>query len=266
MTYTEFQTWRSTKLTRTPDVSVVIPAHDEHDRIVPTIGAISAHLCSSGLTWELIVSDDGSNDGTVGLVRSLGFANVTVLAPGVNRGKGAAVRHGVMAARGRYILFSDADLSTPIEEFERLLAAVRNGVGVAVASRAADGAEESGRGRLRSFISAALRGGVRTATGVRVKDTQCGFKLFTRESARALFRASHIDGFSFDLEILWLAQRWDIAIEEIPVRWIDAPGSKVNPGRESLRFLRDVAALRYRDMRGRYAAQPIAAAPAADAA
>ncbi|WP_099023235.1 dolichyl-phosphate beta-glucosyltransferase [Mycolicibacterium palauense] len=264
MTYSDFQTWRDTKLTGTPDVSVVIPAFDENDRIVPTIGAISAHLCSSGLAWELIVSDDGSVDGTADLVRSLRLANVTVLQPGINRGKGAAVRDGVIAARGRYILFSDADMSTPIEEFDRLLRAIDEkieGVGVAVASRAAAGAEERGRGRLRSFISAALRGGVRKVTGVRIKDTQCGFKLFTRETAQALFRASRVDGFSFDLEILWLAQRWGIGIEEIPVRWIEAPGSKVSPGRESLRFLRDVAALRYRDLCGRYAgAMPAAVA------
>jgi dolichyl-phosphate beta-glucosyltransferase len=97
-------------------------------------------------------------------------------------------------------------------------------------------------------------------TGVRVKDTQCGFKLFTRESARALFGASRVDGFSFDLEILWLAQRWGIGIEEIPVRWIEAPGSKVKAGRESLRFLRDVAALRYRELCGLYAPTTAAAA------
>ena len=252
MTYANYRTWRTTKLTGTPDVSVVIPAFNENDRIVPTIGAISAHLCSLGLSLELIVSDDGSTDGTVRLVKSLGLANVTVLAPGVNRGKGAAVRDGVTASRGRYILFSDADLSTPIEEFDRLLGAVDRGAGVAVASRAAHGAQECGRGRLRSFISSGLRGGVRKVTGVQVKDTQCGFKLFTRQAARTLFGASCVDGFSFDLEILWLAQRWNIGIEEIPVRWIEAPGSKVSPGKESLRFLRDVAALRYRDLRGHY--------------
>lgn len=259
MTYPDYAQWRDTRLAGTPDVSVVIPAFDECDRIVPTIGAISAHLCASGLSWELVVSDDGSSDGTADLVRSLRLVNVTVLEPGVNRGKGAAVRDGVMAARGRFILFSDADMSTPIEEFDRLLAAVRRGVGVAVASRAADGAQECGRGPLRSVISAALRGGVRKATGVRVKDTQCGFKLFTRESARMLFGASRVDGFSFDLEVLWLAQRWGLGIAEIPVQWVEAPGSKVNPGRESLRFLRDVAALRYRDLRGQYAARAVAA-------
>lgn len=252
MTYSEYTHWRDNRLAGTPDVSVVIPAYNESERIVPTIGAISAHLCGSGLSWELVVSDDGSSDGTPDLVRSLGLANVTVLEPGVNRGKGAAVRDGVMAARGRFVLFSDADMSTPIEEFDRLLAAVGKGVGVAVASRAADGAKECGRGRARSFISAVLRGGVRKTTGVHVKDTQCGFKLFTRESARSLFRASRVDGFSFDLEILWLAQRWGLGIEEIPVQWIEAPGSTVKPGRESLRFLRDVAALRYRDLRGHY--------------
>lgn len=259
MTYHDFQTWRETRITGVPDVSVVIPAFDETDRIVPTIGAISAHMCSSGLSWELIVSDDGSADGTAGLVRSLHLANAVVLEPGVNRGKGAAVRDGVLAAKGRYILFSDADMSTPIEEFGSLLRAIEHGAGVAVASRAADGARECGRGRTRSFISAALRGGVRKTTGVRIKDTQCGFKMFTRESARALFHASCVDGFSFDLEILWLAQRWGIRVAEIPVRWIEAPGSKVSPGKESLRFLRDVAALRYRDLRGRYATRNVAA-------
>jgi dolichyl-phosphate beta-glucosyltransferase len=252
MTYTDFRTWCSTPLTATPDVSVVIPAFNEHDRIVPTIGAISAHLCSSGHSLELIVSDDGSTDGTAALVRSLGLANVSVLHSKVNRGKGAAVRDGVIAAKGRYILFSDADLSTPIEEFARLLAAVERGAGVAVASRAAGGAEERYRSRLRSLTSAALRGGLRGATGVRVKDTQCGFKLFAREAAHALFRASCVDGFSFDLEILWLAQRWHIGIVEIPVSWTEAPGSKVSMGRESLRFARDVAALHYRDLRGWY--------------
>lgn len=260
MTYPDYAHWRDTRLAGSPDVTVVIPAYNECDRIVPTIGAISAHLCASGLSWELVVSDDGSTDGTADLVRSLRLANVTVLEPGVNRGKGAAVRDGVMAARGRFVLFSDADMSTPIEEFDRLLTAVRRGVGVAIASRAAEGAQECGRGRLRSFISAALRGGVRAATGVRVKDTQCGFKLFTRESARMLFAASRVDGFSFDLEVLWLAQRWGLDIEEIPVQWIEAPGSKVNPGRESLRFLRDVAALRYRDLRGQYTSSAVAAA------
>lgn len=262
MTYSDFQIWRDTKLAAAPDVSVVIPAFDECERIVATIGAIAAHLCSAGVSWELIVSDDGSSDGTPDLVRSLNLVNVKVLEPGVNRGKGAAVRDGVMAARGKFILFSDADMSTPIEEFDRLLAAVQAGYGVAVASRAAQGAQECGRGALRSLISAALRGGVRKATGVRVRDTQCGFKLFTRESAQSLFRASRVDGFSFDLEILWLAQQWNIDVEEIAVRWIEAPGSKVKPGRESLRFLRDVAALRYRDLRGEYAAAATTAAAA----
>ena len=254
MSYTNYQTWRTEELAETPDVSVVIPAFDETDRIVPTIGAIAAHMCSRGLSWELLVSDDGSSDGTVDLVRSLGLANVEVLDPAVNRGKGAAVRDGIMAARGRYILFSDADMSTPIEEFDRLFAAIEQGAEVAVASREADGAGEAGRGRLRSFISTALRRGVRRVTGVQVRDTQCGFKLFTRESARALFGASLVDGFSFDLEVLWLAQRWNLGIEEIPVQWVDAPGSKVDPARESVKFLIDVAVLRYRGWRARYAA------------
>lgn len=264
MSYHEYLHWKTTPIGERPVVSVVIPAYNEQQRVVPTIGAIAAHLCTTGLPWELIVSDDGSTDDTVALVRSLGLANVTVLDPGVNRGKGAAVRDGVLAARGELILFSDADLSTPIEEFDRLAEAVADGAEVAIASRAAVGADESRRSPLRRLVSGALRGGVRRLTGVRVGDTQCGFKLFTRHAARALFAAGQVDGFSFDLEVLWLAQRWGYEIAEVPVRWIDAPGSKVRPLRESVRFLRDVGALRWRSARGVYPRLPGAPQAAPD--
>lgn len=262
MSYSDYQSWRDTEVSGAPDVSVVIPAYDESDRIVPTIGSIAAHMCSRSLSWELIVSDDGSSDGTVDLVRSLGLCNVRILDPGANQGKGAAVRDGVLAARGRFVLFSDADMSTPIDEFDRLLDSVADGADVAIASRAAEGADEAGRSALRRLMSNTLRSMVRRATGVEAEDTQCGFKLFTRESAESLFGASIVDGFSFDLEVLWLAQRWGLRVAEIPVRWVDAPGSKVQPVRESLRFLIDVALLRIRAARRHYSVSPGAMAGA----
>jgi dolichyl-phosphate beta-glucosyltransferase len=265
MSYDDYQSWQSTPVDRRPAVSVVIPAYNEQQRIVPTIGAIAAHMCSTGVPWELIVSDDGSTDDTVALVDSLGLANVRVLRPGVNRGKGAAVRDGVTEASGELILFTDADLSTPIEEFDRLAEPVAGGADVAIASRAATGAHEAEREPVRRFVSGVLRRGVRLLTGVGVRDTQCGFKLFTRTAARNLFARATVEGFSFDLELLWLAERWGLDVAEIPVRWIDAPGSSVRPWRESLRFLRDVAALRLRAWRGVYpptAPSPLLAASA----
>ena len=120
MSYENYLTWRSEPAPLTPDLSVVIPTYNERERIVPTISSIIAHLATTDLDYEIVVSDDGSSDGTPDLVRSLGLRNVVVLDPGVNRGKGAAVRAGVRAAGGRLILFSDADLSTPIEEVDAM--------------------------------------------------------------------------------------------------------------------------------------------------
>ena len=263
MSYDHYRTWASTRTAGPPTLSVVIPAYDEAERIVPTIGAIAAHLADIGLSWELIVSDDGSNDDTVDAVLDLGLANVRVIDPGRNRGKGAAVRAGVADARGLYVLFTDADLSTPIEELDRLLdRIVLDGADVAVATRTGDGSEEAERSAVRRLVSTGLRTFVRRLTGVRVQDTQCGFKLFTRDAATALFPTSRADGFSFDLEVLWLAQRWNLDVAEVPVRWFDAPGSKVRPGRDALRFLRDVAILRIRSRRGIYPATDPTAPPA----
>src|SRR5690349_6885172 len=121
MSYTDYEVWKNTPVEGEPYLSVVIPAYNEVDRIVPTIGAIASHLSSSGLTWELIVADDGSKDETVKTVEALGLVNLRVLKAPKNGGKGSAVRRGVLAARGKYILFDDADNSTPIEEIDKLL-------------------------------------------------------------------------------------------------------------------------------------------------
>ncbi len=253
MSYEDFREWRTTPLRRYPELSIVIPAYNEEERILPTIGAIASHVCDLGIAWELIVADDGSTDRTVDLLRAAEWVNMRVLPAPANAGKGDAVRRGMLAAEGRYVLFADADQSTPIEELDRMLAAVRNGADVAIGSRAAEGATESNRSRFRQLASDVLRLMVRVLLRVGVRDTQCGFKLFTHQAARDLFRRQTIAGFSFDLEILYLAARGKLRIDEVPVQWIDAPGSKVDVKKEAARFVTDIARIRTNAIRGVYA-------------
>jgi len=252
MTYENYEKWRDAPEERSVDLSVVIPAYNERERIVPTIGAFAAHLAGIGLAWELIVSDDGSTDGTVDLVWSLGLANVRVLTAPSNQGKGAAVRRGVASARGRTILFADADCSTPAAELDYLLAELALGADVAIGSRAAAGADVANRSVLRRVLTRGLNTVVRVGLAVPLEDTQCGFKMFTAEAAQRLFRAQTVDGFSFDLEILYLARRVGMRVAEVPVRWYDAPGSKVNARKEVVRFLQSIFQIRFNSLRGVY--------------
>lgn len=256
MAYTNYERWKRIPLTESPRLSVVIPAYNEAERIVPTIGAISSHLCDGSLAWELIVADDGSTDGTADLVENLGLANLRLLRAERNGGKGSAVRRGMLAARGDYLLFTDADNSTPIEELGKLLAQlVDNGAQVAVGSRAGGSADEQQRAPLRRIISGGLRHLVRHALRLQVVDTQCGFKLYTRAAGQMLHGLQTMNGFSFDLELLFLAQKLGYTVAEVPVTWIDAPGSKVRAFKEATRFLRDVLRIRANNWRGLYDAQ-----------
>jgi dolichyl-phosphate beta-glucosyltransferase len=253
MSYDTYRRWRDEADTRRIQLSVVIPAFNEKQRIVPTIGAFAAHLSRTRLAWELIVADDGSTDDTVALVEMLDHANVRVLAAERNEGKGAAVRRGVLAARGDVILFADADCSTPVSELGGLAAAIAAGADVAVGSRNQTGARVEHRSALRSLLTRGLQQIVRLGLGLPVKDTQCGFKLFTTDAARSLFRSQTVLGFSFDLEILYLAARKGLRVTEVPVRWYDAPGSKVDARREVVRFLRSIARIRWNALTGAYA-------------
>ena len=254
MTYADYEKWKTTPIEGEPYLSVVIPAYNEEVRIIPTIGAIASHVSGLGFPWELIVADDGSKDRTVPFIEELGFANVRVLKAPKNGGKGSAVRRGMLAARGKYVLFADSDNSTPIEEVEKLLhKLVREGYDVAVGSRAAAGAHEANRTLPRRIMSGGLRWIVRSILRIGVRDTQCGFKMYRREAAQRLHGAQTIMGFSFDLEILYLASKLGYRVAEVPVSWVDAPGSKVDATREALRFLRDLAKIKANDLRGMYA-------------
>lgn len=250
--YDKYLQWKTQPLTTPPALSIVIPAYNEAIRIVPTIGAMASYVCGLDLSWELIVADDGSKDETVALCKGLELANLRVLIAERNGGKGSAVRRGVLAARGERILFADADNSTPIEELSNLMRRMDEGYDVVVGSRAASGAEEAHRSWIRRTMSNTLRAMIRPILGMNIKDTQCGFKLFKREAAQRIFTAQTIMGFSFDLEILYLAHKFGYKVAEQPVSWIDAPGSKVDKVKEIRRFLKDMARIKLNDLKGIY--------------
>ncbi|MGB6183331.1 MAG: dolichyl-phosphate beta-glucosyltransferase [Rhodococcus sp. (in: high G+C Gram-positive bacteria)] len=250
--YRAYRAWVTEPLTDNPEVSVVIPAYNEEWRILPTIGAIATHMSAREQPWELIVADDGSTDTTVSLVEDLRFANLTLLVAPQNAGKGNAVRRGMLAARGKVVLFADADQSTPIEQFDRLAALIDEGFDVVVGSRAAAGAAVSGKSLARRVLSKGLNIVVSRGFGVTVSDTQCGFKLFTADAAKTLFTMQIVEGFSFDLEVLYLAHKLGYRAAEVPVEWIDAPGSTVEAAKVSMQFLRDLMRIRQYDVRGRY--------------
>lgn len=253
MPYEKYAKWKTTPITGEPKLSIVIPAYNEQIRIVATIGAIASHVSDLGFEWEMLIADDGSKDETVKTVEELGLANVRVLKTPKNGGKGSAVQRGMLAARGRHVLFADADNSTPIEEVSKLINKLeRERYDVAIGSRAANGAEEGKKSLLRKVLSGGLRWIVKNVFRIGVRDTQCGFKMYTREAAQKLHTRQTIMGFSFDLEILYLAYKYGYKVAEVPVSWIDAPGSKVDTRKEVQRFVRDLMKIKANDLRGVY--------------
>jgi dolichyl-phosphate beta-glucosyltransferase len=251
--YNNYAEWKSQPIEQPPYLSVIIPAYNESERIVPTIGAVASQVCDLGLAWELIIADDGSTDDTVSIAEDLGLVNLRVLRTPQNGGKGSAVQRGMAAARGEYILFADADNSTPIEEIVALKAKVEDeGYDIVVGSRAAAGAEAANRSIVRRVMSGGLRMIVQNVLRIGVLDTQCGFKLYSREAADKLILAQTIMGFSFDLEHLYLARKYGLRVAEVPVQWIDAPGSKVDTRKEAQRFIKDLLKIKINDWRGIY--------------
>jgi dolichyl-phosphate beta-glucosyltransferase len=253
MPYENYAKWKTEEIKEDPKLSIVIPAYNERERIIATIGAIASHVSDLGFPWELLIADDGSKDDTVILCEELHLANMKVLKAPQNGGKGSAVQRGMLTARGKYVLFADADNSTPIEEVSKLLTMLeKDGFDVAVGSRAADGAEEGKKSLLRKVLSGGLRWIVKYVFQIPVKDTQCGFKMYTRDAAQKLHTKQTVMGFSFDLEILYLASKYGYKIAEVPVSWVDAPGSKVDTRKEVQRFLRDLMLVKMNDLKGIY--------------
>jgi dolichyl-phosphate beta-glucosyltransferase len=228
-----------------PALTVVIPAYNEGGRLGPTLAHVAAYLAPRGAgATELLVVDDGSADDTAATART-GGARVLVHAH--NRGKGAAVRTGVLAARGARVLICDADLATPIEELPRLEAALDAGADLAVASRHIAGARiEVLQPWPRRLLGRAFRALVRAALDLPVHDAMCGFKLLRGEVGRELLRAGTIDRFAFDIELMALARRGGWQVAEVPVTWRHVGGSSVSVGRDGLRAARDLVAIRLR--------------------
>ncbi len=232
-------------------LSVVIPAYDEALRLGPTVRRVREHLEARGGAWELIVVDDGSRDATVEVAREAagGDPRIRVIEQGANRGKGAAVRAGMLAARCDRALFSDADLATPIEELAKLEARLDAGADVAIASRALPDSDIRTRQHpARELMGRTFNVMVRTLLLGGIRDTQCGFKLFTRAAAHDLFGRATVDGFAFDVEVLWLA-RGVYRIDEVPVVWRHVEESKVSPGTDAARMFADIVRLRLRHRR-----------------
>ncbi|MFV0373683.1 dolichyl-phosphate beta-glucosyltransferase [Microbacterium sp.] len=250
--YERYLHWRDRQIVGDIDLTVVLPTYNEARRVVPTIAAFAACLSETELDWELIVADDGSTDATREIVRQLGHANIWVSPAPRNAGKGDAVRRGLTAARGAAVLFADADNATPAAEIHALLAELSQGADIVIGSRAAAGADVRHRSPLRRLMTAGLRTVVRVGLGLGVRDTQCGFKLFTAEAAHRIAAAQTIPGFAFDLEELYLARRFGYRVVEVPVTWFDAPGSTVSPIAEAARFVRSIIRIRWNGMRGVY--------------
>jgi len=242
---------------RLPSISIVVPAFNEQERLPATLRAIVEYLdgCQQ-VQYEVLVVDDGSADGTARVVEEFARSRpeVRLLANGRNRGKGYSVRHGMLKATGEWVLFTDSDLSAPIEEARKLFeAARREGALIAIGSRALDRSLISVHqswfretaGRIFNLIMRAL-------TGLPFHDTQCGFKLFEARAARDVFGRQRIERWGFDAEVLFIARKLGYKTVEVPVRWSHAEGTKVRMLRDSLNMFIDLWRVRWNHLRGLY--------------
>ena len=226
-------------------LSVVIPAFNEEKRLPGTLGSMLRFLRERGESFEIVVVDDGSKDRTAEVARQAG-PEVRVLQNPGNRGKGYSVRHGMLNAQGQWRLMSDADLSTPIEELNSLKEALADGAQIAIASRAVSGANlEKRQSIMRESSGRFFNLIVRWLHLPGIKDTQCGFKLFSAAAAEAAFRDSKLDGFAFDVEALVLARCAGFKIREVAVTWRNDEQSRVSFGRGLAAFI-DLFRLRFR--------------------
>lgn len=217
-------------------VSVVIPAYNEALRLPPYLESIREHFDHElAGSYEVIVVDDGSSDGMADELRAMigTFPQLRIVGHGENRGKGAAVRTGVLEARGRFVLFADADGAAPIEEEARLRTRLQSDADIAIGSRQVAGTGvRRNRTPLRRLVGRSFAGLARRMLGLSIRDTQCGFKMFRREAAAQLFPQLREEGYYFDLELLILANCYGYRVMEVPINWADQPGSRMSLARE----------------------------------
>lgn len=240
--------------TYNPYISVIIPAFNEETRLNSTLGSIWRALRRRFEDFEIIVVDDGSTDGTAAVVTEFALTHprVFLLTYPVNRGKGYAVRRGVLASRGQYVLFSDADQSTPLREVRKLLDALESH-DVAIGSRAIRASRIIEYQPLyRILMGKCFNKMVQLLAVPGIKDTQCGFKCFRGPLARHLFSLCRINGFGFDVEVLYVARSQGLRIGEVGVLWRNSKESKVHPVRHSMQMLRDLLRIRFYGLFGHY--------------
>ena len=258
----KLQTNRSAPAAATPSggqtalrLSVVIPAYNETARIGRTIPVLLTYLHGLDYAYELLIVDDGSSDGTGDMARQAvsGEPRARVLEEPRNRGKGHAVRVGMLAAEGQFVLFCDADLSTPPEELEKFWPWLDSGYEVVIGSRKMAGANISRRQPLwRESLGKGFTWLTNVIAAPGISDVTCGFKCFSREATQTLFSLSVIDDWSFDAEVLFIAQRLGYRTKEVPVSWHDEPGTKVRLWKDAIRSLLGLAKIRANFLRGCY--------------
>jgi glycosyltransferase involved in cell wall biosynthesis len=236
-------------------VSIILPAYNEAERIAATLDKILQYAGQHGRNLEIIVVNDGSSDNTAGIVRQYALKHPTLRLienPG-NRGKGFSVRNGMLHARGDILLFSDADLSSPIQEADKLFAAIQAGADVAIGSRwVRKELQVKPQPVHRQLLGRMFNLALRVVLGLKFKDTQCGFKAFRRSAADLVFPQQKIERWGFDPELLYLAKRARLRIEEVPVVWAHREGTRIHPVRDGLRMLAELFRIRWNAMSGKY--------------
>lgn len=240
------------------ELSVIIPVYNEEKRVSKTLEGVFKYLKAKRMTAEILVVDDGSRDKTLQVVgkfkrQSTSRRMLKILKHSVNKGKGAAVRTGALAANGKVLIYMDADNATALSEFEKFKPIVKRGVDVVVGSRAIDRKQVKVHqplyreviGRVGNIIIQAL-----VVPGI--SDTQCGFKAFSQKAAKSIFPLQRIDGFGFDVELLFISKKHGFSILETSVEWKDDPNTRVNALRDSIRTFTDLFIIRWNDLKGLY--------------
>jgi dolichyl-phosphate beta-glucosyltransferase len=251
--------------------SFILPAYNESERLTSSLPKVLEYLSQRRFNAEIIVVNDGSKDDTAEIVRSFAADHpiVRLLENPGNRGKGYSVRNGMLHARGDVLLFTDTDLSSPIYEADKLFAAIGKGADIAIGSRWLQRELQTERQPLlRQLYGRLFNLGLQVVLGLDYRDTQCGFKAFTRQAAHIIFPRQQIERWGFDPEILFLAKKFKLKVAEVPVEWAHDHRSKISPLRDGLRMGREVLQVRWNEARDRYE-QPALAVdelPAADPA
>ncbi len=238
-----------------PRYSIIIPAYNEAARLGSTLDRVLKYVTAQGWDAEVVVVNDGSRDATADLVREYAQTHpcLRLLENPGNRGKGYSVRSGMLNASGDLLLFTDADLSSPIEEAPKLFSAIENGADVAIGSRWVRPETQTRRqSLLRQFYGRAFNVALRLVLRLRQKDTQCGFKAFTRAAAQTIFPLQQIERWGFDPELLYLARHYGFKVAEVPVAWAHVEGTRISPLGDGLRMFGEVLRIRWNALSGKY--------------